>query len=283
MAVLFILAIAGCFVAFKKESRSVIEKTQPEPAKETAVKGTEKEGSTTEQFTSDYSRTSQEAHMGLTPANIIWFTNYYRYTRGFAPLTNSKILFSSSTDKASDMFAYQYFEHTRPDSSITFDTFFTKEGYDYIKIGENLAMGNFDSSKEVVEAWMKSAEHKKNILDPNYREIGVSIVKGTMNGRSTYVFVQHFGKPQSACPAVPRSLESGLAMLERQIANLKSSVDAKEGEVSKTSVTDFNYNALVAEYNSMADAYNKTIDELATEVKQYNAAVKKYDLCVKGS
>ena len=48
--------------------------------------------------------------------------------------------------------------------------------------GENVAYGQRDPA-EVMHAWMNSPGHRKNILNPNYSEIGVGAVA---NGRSIY-------------------------------------------------------------------------------------------------
>ena len=55
--------------------------------------------------------------------------------------------------------------------------------YDEITSGENLTNGLDD--KSAMNALMNSEGHKRNILDPDYEEIGV--------GRCGPYLVQHFG------------------------------------------------------------------------------------------
>ena len=181
-------AIAGCFISFKKEGKAVIEKQTVAATTTSVVKGASQSAATLALVT-DYSASAMAAHLELTPSNVIWFTNYERAINKVAPLASSPQLNRSSSDKVADMFAYQYFDHTRPGSPRGFDVFFDKENYDYIKIGENLAMGNFKTSKEVVDAWMKSPEHRRNILDPVYTNIGVSVESGTFAGNQTFIIV----------------------------------------------------------------------------------------------
>ena len=46
-------------------------------------------------------------------------------------------------------------------------------GYPYAWLGENIAF-NYPDAPSVVNAWMNSPEHRANILNPNYTDIGVS-------------------------------------------------------------------------------------------------------------
>jgi len=65
-------------------------------------------------------------------------------------------------------------------------------GYsDYTIIGENIA-GGLDSIELALKAWLASPEHCKNIMESEYKEIGVAIV---VNPDSTYgvYWTQNFG------------------------------------------------------------------------------------------
>jgi hypothetical protein len=44
---------------------------------------------------------------------------------------------------------------------------------------------------------MKSEKHRQNILNPDYKEIGVAVKQGMINGRITTVTVQMFGARKS--------------------------------------------------------------------------------------
>ncbi|QEC49892.1 CAP domain-containing protein [Baekduia soli] len=47
-------------------------------------------------------------------------------------------------------------------------------------IGENLAWGTGSAATpaEIVDAWMHSPPHRRNILDPSFREIGIGVAQG---------------------------------------------------------------------------------------------------------
>lgn len=97
------------------------------------------------------------------------------------------------------MLARQYFEHKSPTGETVGDLA-NHTDYHYLVIGENLALGNFDTNQAVIDAWMASEGHRANILDPRYVDIGISAIKGTYKDDSVWVIVQHFGLPISVCP-----------------------------------------------------------------------------------
>jgi len=63
--------------------------------------------------------------------------------------------------------------HTGSDGSSV-GTRITREGYDWSTVGENVAQGH-SSNSAVVKGWMNSAGHRKNILNPLYKEMGFGV------------------------------------------------------------------------------------------------------------
>ncbi|MHB8111125.1 MAG: CAP domain-containing protein [Syntrophorhabdaceae bacterium] len=61
-------------------------------------------------------------------------------------------------------------------------------------LGENIAKGWYLNDKEIVDGWMQSPGHRKNILNRDYTDIGVAIIKGTFDGIECMIGVQVFGK-----------------------------------------------------------------------------------------
>lgn len=122
---------------------------------------------------------------------VLELTNQKRAEKGLAPLTINSKLNESAQRKAGDMFAFNYWAHISPSGRNPW-SFFQEVGYKYIYAGENLAR-DFMNSEAVVEAWMNSPTHRDNILNGNYKEIGLSVVNGTLNGVETTLVVQHFG------------------------------------------------------------------------------------------
>ena len=74
-------------------------------------------------------------------------------------------------------------------------------GYDWQTAGENIATG-YPTPRSVVTAWMASADHCRNILNPAFRDVGTGInprpVRGAATGPATWT--QDFGLLQSQSP-----------------------------------------------------------------------------------
>ncbi len=63
------------------------------------------------------------------------------------------------------------FSHTRPDGR-SFSTVLTENGISFQSSGENIAWGQ-SSPEEVMNGWMNSSGHRANILNPDFKKIGV--------------------------------------------------------------------------------------------------------------
>ena len=123
-------------------------------------------------------------------------TNQQRTTNGDAVLQVSPLLQQAAQDKANDMAANDYFAHTSP-SGVTPWDWFEKAGYSFSFAGENLAV-NFSNSQDVTNAWMNSPEHRANILDGDFTQIGIATAQGTFSGQPAIYVVEEFGTPASA-------------------------------------------------------------------------------------
>ncbi|HCS79343.1 TPA: hypothetical protein DIV55_06435, partial [Patescibacteria group bacterium] len=55
----------------------------------------------------------------------------------------------------------------------------------------------------VVGAWMNSPSHRENILDSNFKEIGVAVADGKLTGTDGILVVQMFGTPVAGVPTTP--------------------------------------------------------------------------------
>lgn len=127
----------------------------------------------------------------ILPAVIVTDTNEERESNTLQPLRRNDTLDRAATLKAQHMAANEYFAHYSPDG-VTPWHWFDEAGYSFVHAGENLAI-YFTDSSEVVDAWMDSPTHRANILNNNYREIGVGIAKGEYEGYETVYVVQLFG------------------------------------------------------------------------------------------
>ncbi len=133
-----------------------------------------------------------------TGADIIAQTNTVRAEHGLTALTTDADLDRAAQAKASDMFAQQYFNHYAPSGTAPWK-FFTDYGYHFTSAGENLAI-DFVDGHDIVPAWMGSADHRVNLLNASYRDVGVAVLDGQMNGQPTTLVVQFFGSRRAATP-----------------------------------------------------------------------------------
>lgn len=124
---------------------------------------------------------------------LVKYTNNEREAIGINKLKNSELLQKAAELKAEDMVKNGYFEHYSPDGKSPW-YWLDQAGYKYEKAGENLAV-NFSDSKDVVDAWMNSPSHKKNILKDSYEEIGIATKEGKFKGNDAVFVVQFFGTP----------------------------------------------------------------------------------------
>lgn len=127
----------------------------------------------------------------INAENIVKYVNEARAKEGFGNLEISAKLNDVAMAKVMDMVAYHYFAHTSP-AGITPWYWFEKNGYNYTYAGENLAI-NFITAEDQQKAWMNSPTHRKNILNSNYKEIGVAVAVGKVNGQQGIISVQEFG------------------------------------------------------------------------------------------
>jgi len=86
----------------------------------------------------------------------------------------NELLEKAAFAHASDMQKNNYFSHTAKDGSNA-GTRIERVGYSWKTYGENIAHG-YRSEKEVVEGWLSSPGHCRNIMNRSFREMGVAKV-----------------------------------------------------------------------------------------------------------
>ena len=121
---------------------------------------------------------------------VLDLVNAERTKRGISALTLDSNLSSVATKKSQDMVNKNYFDHTSPTYGSPFDMM-KQFGISYRTAGENIAKGQ-KTPQEVVTAWMNSEGHRKNILNPNFTNLGVGIAKDSKG--TTYWTQMFIGK-----------------------------------------------------------------------------------------
>ena len=116
--------------------------------------------------------------------------NAERATAGCPALTVDDRLATAARAHSADMAARDYFDHTTPEG-ITFDMRISNAGYAWSSAAENIAMGQRDPAA-VMQAWMNSDGHRRNILNCGLRQIGVGLAYA---GNRPY-WTQDFATPR---------------------------------------------------------------------------------------
>lgn len=109
--------------------------------------------------------------ISATEQKVIDLTNAERRKAGLKDLVGDTKLSSVARTKSNDMQKNGYFSHTSPTYGSPFDMM-RDFGVTYSTAGENIAQGQ-RTPEEVVQAWMNSEGHRKNILNGAFTHIGV--------------------------------------------------------------------------------------------------------------
>jgi len=126
--------------------------------------------------------------------------NGERTDRGLAALAPDGRLQRAAVAHGDDMVENLYFSHdgrdgSKPAERIRAAGYLASGGA--WRIGENLAWGTGElaTPRAIMAAWMSSAGHRANILQPAYREIGFGVVAGNPATRAAVgaTFVTEFG------------------------------------------------------------------------------------------
>ncbi|KXZ40264.1 spore coat assembly protein SafA/uncharacterized protein, YkwD family [Alkalithermobacter thermoalcaliphilus JW-YL-7 = DSM 7308] len=102
---------------------------------------------------------------------VIRLVNLERSKRNLPPLSHNWELSRVARYKSQDMIDNNYFSHNSPVYGSPFDMI-RSFGIKFSAAGENIAYGQ-RTAQQVVNAWMNSEGHRRNILSTNFTQIGV--------------------------------------------------------------------------------------------------------------
>lgn len=112
-------------------------------------------------FKSDEWETKEQIEEGIRAINEV------RAEFGLTPLQKDQVLMDAAEIRAKEIVGR--FEHFRPDGSRPF----TATNGVYQNVGENLGRWQ-PNTMEIMQDWMNSPEHRKNILYADYDKIGIA-------------------------------------------------------------------------------------------------------------
>ena len=104
---------------------------------------------------------------------VVALVNAHRAAVGLAPVVAQPRLQAAAREQAAVMAANDFLGHDGPNGAL--DARLARVGYRFGTAAENVAAG-FATPAEVVAGWMASAGHRRNMLNPAVREVGVGYV-----------------------------------------------------------------------------------------------------------
>lgn len=119
----------------------------------------------------------EETGLSMQVFNLV---NEEREKQGLSPLKYSKELEAVAYAHSKDMAEKNFFSHTNLEGLSPFDRM-SNAGLSYSYAAENIAAGQTTASA-VMNSWMNSDGHRKNILNPNLTEIGIGVANGGSYG-----------------------------------------------------------------------------------------------------
>ena len=123
-------------------------------------------------------------------AAVVDLVNARRAEAGCPAVSAHDQLTAAARGHSADMAARNYFSHTTPEG-VQFGTRIRNAGYRFASAGENIAKGQRNPA-EVMNGWMNSAGHRANILNCDFKHLGVGVAADS-NG--SLVWTQNFASP----------------------------------------------------------------------------------------
>lgn len=137
----------------------------------------------------------------FSASSLLASTNQQRTADQESQLSLDPLLSQAAQAKADDMVATGYWSHTSPDGKTPWN-FIAASGYNYERAGENLAYG-FSGAAQTIDGWMNSPEHRANILNAQYQNVGFGVANSAHyqgHGPETVV-VAMYGQPSNTSTA----------------------------------------------------------------------------------
>lgn len=128
-------------------------------------------------------------------SQILALVNNERAARGLVPMRLNVLLNEAAQGHSATQAAASTIFHVTPSGSNPGDRI-AQTGYRFSTWGENVAAGYRDA-QSVMDAWMRSPGHCRNVLNPGFTELGVGYVQREGDpSRYFDYWTQVFARPQ---------------------------------------------------------------------------------------
>jgi uncharacterized protein YkwD len=143
-----------------------------------------------------------QVRVSALESGVLQQLNTIRAQHGLQPVKLNAGLSAAAVEHTREMGADGYFRHESFDGSAFWKRvrhWYDASGHSYWAIGENLLWSSPDvTAAEALQLWMRSPEHRANILKAEWREIGVSALHfndapGTYGGKPVTIVTTDFG------------------------------------------------------------------------------------------
>jgi uncharacterized protein YkwD len=144
---------------------------------------------------------SEKSLPGLN-RQVLAAVNKFRVAHGLVALRESSALDRSARQHSLEMGRDGYFDHPSADGTAFWKRiqhYYPADGYTYWSVGENLLWSSPDvSATAALKMWIASPPHLKNLLTPQWRQLGVSAVTvadapGVYGDRRVTIITTDFG------------------------------------------------------------------------------------------
>jgi len=140
--------------------------------------------------------------MRALESRVLVDLNRVRVEHGLPPLRASAKLAAAATQHTHEMARVGYFSHDSANGAAFWrriERFYRSRGYRSWSVGENLLWSSPDvDAAGAIKMWMASPEHRANLLNRGWREIGLAAVHsdsapGTYHGLGVTIVTADFG------------------------------------------------------------------------------------------
>ena len=128
---------------------------------------------------------------------VLEIVNEERAQAGCGPVVLQEQLTAAAQGHSEDMALNDYFDHTSKDGRSPWQRI-QATGYQYSAAGENIAAG-YSTPESVMDGWMNSDGHRKNILNCNFTEMGLGyyyLANDLGEYRYRHYWTQVFARPR---------------------------------------------------------------------------------------
>jgi uncharacterized protein YkwD len=148
------------------------------------------------------SRTRAMRDLPSLDHTVLQQLNRIRRLHGLAALRESNALDASAAEHSRQMGLLGYFHHSSADGTSFWQriaNWYPANGFAKWSVGENMLWWSPGvGAARIAQMWMASPPHRSNILDPNWRQVGISATHfpsapGVYGGRPATIVTTDFG------------------------------------------------------------------------------------------